>query len=148
MSHRTLALGLAVLLIASLLLVVFTSPIANAASTPRATSSGERAAIAPAATSITATLYNGYGDSLTAFYPGAVGWGSLAFLVYDPVDKVVNVTVTDPNATRDGVATPAFHFNATLNTTTHTYDSYTAGVFYKFPSNLMYGGGWKVNFSA
>ncbi|HKN06138.1 MAG TPA: hypothetical protein VJ021_00845 [Thermoplasmata archaeon] len=66
----------------------------------------------------------------------------------DPVDAAVNVTISDPNATRDGVPTPAFHFEATLNTTTSNFNSYRAGIGYAFPAALAYGGGWTVNFSA
>ena len=147
MSKRLLAVGLAVLLIVSML-IAFAPTLAHSASAPpSAAGSGAKEASQPAA-SVGLTLLNGYGYTETSFYPGEVGWGSLFFIVTDPLDKAVNVTITDPNATRDGVPSPAYHYQATLNTTTSTFDSYTAGVFYAFPSNLSYAGVWTVSASA
>ena len=117
----------------------------QAHSAPAASDAG--AAAHPAA-AITATTLNGFGNPTVDFFPGAVGGGTLYFVVNDPLDHAVNVTITDPNATRDRVASPAYHYEATLNTTTSTFNSYTARVFYAFPTNLSYAGGWVVNFSA
>ncbi|HTT45207.1 MAG TPA: hypothetical protein VMH38_04240 [Thermoplasmata archaeon] len=147
MSKRLLAVGLAVLLIVSML-IAFAPTLAHSASAPPSSAgSGVEEASHPAA-SVGLTLLNGYGYAETNYYPGDVGWGSLYFIVTDPLDKAVNVTITDPNATRDGVATPAYHYMATLNTTTSTYNSYTTGVHYAFPSNLPYAGVWTVNATA
>ena len=92
-------------------------------------------------------LYNGYDGGTTTYYLGEVGYNTLNFAVTDFLDHDVNVTITDPNASRDSVATPAFTYEAHLNTTTSSFDSYMAGVHYTFPT-LPYGGVWVVNFSA
>jgi len=146
MSRGFLAVGLAVLLIVSMLFVLF--PV-QAHSTPARVSvaAGTQETPHPAA-AVTATIYNGYGNPTLNFYPGEVGWGTLYFTVTDPLDHAVNVTITDPNATRDGVFSPAYHYQATLNTTTSTFNSFTTGVHYSFPANLTYAGSWNVNFSA
>ena len=73
----------------------------------------------------------------------------LFFWVYDPTaDTQLNFTISDPNASRDGVSSPAFTVTVPLNTTTHEYYSYLAGVSYTFPSSLVFGGTWVVNASA
>jgi hypothetical protein len=92
-------------------------------------------------------IFNAYGVTTDTFYLGEIGDGTLGFYVDDALDHSVNVTITDPNATRDNVPNPAFSYQATMNTTTHSFDSLTADVSYTFPS-LAYGGVWVVNFSA
>ena len=143
MFPRTLALGLAVLLTVSALVVVAplgshgsdrTAPLVAASSSPSA-------AIVP-------TIYNAYGTPTHTFDIGRYAYDTLTFSVFDPLDHDVNVTITDPNATRDGVASPAFSYEAALNATTYSFDSAVAGVSYTFPTALHYGGGWVVNFSA
>ena len=149
MSHRILAVGLTVLLaallIASMLFVLAPSPTHGVARAETVT--GPKGAAEPAA-AIVATIVNGFGVPTDRFYLGAVGYGSLGFVITDPLDRAVNVTITDPNAARDGVGVPAYSYQATLNATTHSFDSYTAGVFYTFPAKIPYGGHWTVNFSA
>ena len=149
MSHRSLAVGLVVLLIASTL-IAFAPALAHSAPPARtAASPGLHVSSQPAA-AIVPTVINGLGYDTTYFYPGYPGWGTFYFAVTDPLDRAVNVTITDPNATRDGVSSPAFHYVATLNATTHSFTSYPSGPSgssYKFPS-VVYGGHWKVNFSA
>ena len=149
MSHRILAVGstvlLAALLIASMLFVLAPGPTHGAARAE--TVAGPKGAAEPAA-AIIATIVNGYDVPTDYFYLGAVGYGSLYFVITDPLDHVVNVTITDPNAARDGVGTPAYSYRATLNATTHSFSSYVAGVSYTFPTTVPYGGHWTVNFSA
>lgn len=146
MSRRLLAVVLTALLTASFLFA-FAPAQGHSPPTVPASASGVTTGARPAA-SISFSILNGYGFTTTDFYPGEVGWGSLYFTVHDPLDSAVNVTISDPNATRDGVASPAFHYEATLNSTTSTFDSYTAHVGYNFPAALPYGGQWTVNFSA
>lgn len=145
MSPRALALVLAVLMIVSMLFVLVP---AQAHSAPPASAASEARTASHPSAAVTATILNGNDGPTTTFYPGAVAYGSLYFSVTDAVDRSVNVTIKDPNATRDGVASPAYHVEVTLNTTTHTYNSYGAGVFYAFPASLPYAGHWSVNFSA
>lgn len=141
-----LAVVLIALLAASMLFAL--APVqAHGASTPTAASSQASTEVQPAA-SIVFTLLNGYGLLTSDFYPGEVGWGSLYFTVSDPLDRAVNVTISDPHAARDGVSVPAFHYQATLNATTHAYDSLAANQGYSFPASIPYGGQWTVNFSA
>lgn len=146
MSRRLLVVVFTASLVASVFFA-FTPVQAHAVSLSGTSPTAVTTAVAPAA-SITYTLLNGYGYSTSDFYPGEVGWGSFYFIVTDPLDRSVNITITDPNAARDGVSTPAFHYEATLNSTTSTFDSYTAHVGYNFPAGLAYGGSWAVNFSA
>ncbi len=146
MSHRLLAVALTAVLIVSAAAVLLS------AASPAAPSAAPVGASAPAASTPAAgpyyELYNGYGEaSDNQYYPGEVGWGTLTFYVYDADDHDVNVTITDPNATRDGVGSPAFSYEAVLNTTTHSFNSASVGVQYTFP-DLPYGGTWVVNFSA
>ncbi len=107
------------------------------------------AVVHPSVTTLSYVVLNGYRLHAATFYPGAVGSGTLYFIVADSTttDKQVNITLTDPNATRDGIPTPAFHYVATLNSTTHSFDSYTADVGYSFPASIPYSGGWTLNFS-
>ncbi len=144
MSPKGLVAALTILLAVSTVLAL--AP-AHSVSAPVAATTGLAEANQPAA-GPAFRLFNGYDIATTDFYPGEIGWGSLCFTVTDPLDQAVNVTITDPNAARDGVASPAFHYEAILNTTTFTFDSYTAGVSYTFPPTLPYGGQWNVNFSA
>jgi hypothetical protein len=147
MSRRLLAVALAVVMIAAVVVVLVP------ASTAATTSGGARpatpaAAVARPAQGPAYELFNGYGYyAANTYYLGEVGWDTLNFYVYDDVDHDVNVTITDPNATRDGVSSPAFTYEAKLNTTTDDFYSAEAGVQYTFP-NLAYGGTWVVNFSA
>ena len=149
MSHRLLAVGLTVLLTVlltvSMLFVLAPAPANGVAHAE--TVAGTKTAATPAA-AVVPTIVNGFDVPTDRFYLGAVGYGSLYFLITDPDDHSVNVTITDPNAARDGVGTPAFSYQATLNPTTHSFDSYTAGVDYMFPTTIPYGGHWSVNFSA
>jgi len=146
MSRRILAGVLVAVLVASMLLA-FAPALTQSGTAAPTTSPKASLAVQPAA-SITFNILNGYGYGGTNFYPGEPGWGTLCFFVTDPLDSAVNVTLSDPNAARDGVPSPAFHYVAKLNTTTSSFNSYHAGVGYAFPATLPYGGIWTVNFSA
>ena len=146
MSRRILAVVLTALLVASTILAL--SPALAQRTSGSAVKAPETEHASVPAASITYRILNGYDYSTTNFYPGEPGWGSLYFSVNDPVDSAVNVTLSDPNATRDGVPVPAFHYMATLNSTTSSFNSYQKGIGYAFPAALPYGGGWTVNFSA
>jgi hypothetical protein len=145
MSRRIWALLLTGLMIASA--VVALTPALHS-DAPTASTAVEKAA-APAVPGAgpAYAIYNGYGDETYTFQLGVPGADTLGFYVEDPLDLRVNVTITDPNASRDDVPNPAFSYTATLNTTYHDFDSITAHVTYTFPS-LPYGGVWVVNFSA
>jgi hypothetical protein len=147
MPSRSLVIAVTALLAVTALFVLL--PAANPAGSPApaAVPVGAAATSQPSA-SITYSILNGYGFTSNEFAPGEPGYGSLYFSVTDPLDRAVNVTITDPNAARDGVSSPAFQYEATLNATTFTFNSYMAGVGYTFPANLPYGGHWTVNFSA
>jgi hypothetical protein len=147
MSRRLLAVVLVLVMIAAVVVVLVP------AATPGATAGSARPA-APASALVRPAagpeyeLLNGFGEYADNTYSlGEVGDDTLNFYVFDALDHDVNVTITDPNATRDGVATPAFTYEAVLNTTTDDFNSATVGVQYTFP-NLAYGGTWVVNFSA
>jgi hypothetical protein len=144
MSRRTLAAVLTALLAVSTLFALAPA----AAHSPSGAAPTEISTGVQPAAAISYTLLNGYDFAVTSYYPGETGWGSLYFSVTDTLDRAVNVTIVDPNAARDGVPSPAFHYLATLNTTTSTFDSYTAHVGYTFPASLPYGGHWTVNLSA
>ena len=146
MSRRILVAVLTALLLVSTLLAI--APTSGHGGSALAVSTPGVSASAHPAAAITYNILNGYDYSATNFYPGETGWGSLFFTVTDPVDSAVNVTISDPNAARDGVPTPAFHYEAKLNSTTSSFNSYRAGIGYSFPASLPYGGIWSVNFSA
>ncbi len=148
MSRRLIAVVLAAVLIASLSAALLGAiPVGRGASAPSDATPGAAANVQPS-TDIYPTLYNGVGNpSDSHYYPGVPGYGTLEFYIYDTVDHTVNVTVVDPNATRDHVASPAFSYTATINATTYSFYSGAFGVSYAFP-DLGYGGTWLVNFSA
>ncbi|MGP8076437.1 MAG: hypothetical protein ACLP8Y_06885 [Thermoplasmata archaeon] len=145
MFRGVLAVTLTVLFVVSALFVLAPEQ-AHTASSAATMSPQTTEIVHPAA--MTVTILNGYDYQATDFYPGEPGWGTLYFSVTDTFDSAVNVTIIDPNATRDGVPSPAFHYDAILNSTTSTFNSYKSGVGYAFPATLPYGGGWTVNFSA
>jgi len=134
MSRPILAVVLTAVLVASMLLA-FAPALTQSGSTAWAAALKGTVAVQPAA-SITYNILNGYGYGGTDFYPGEPGWGTLCFFVTDPLDSAVNVTLSDPNAARDGVPSPAFHYMAKLNITTSSFNSYQAGVGYAFPTAL------------
>jgi hypothetical protein len=157
MSTRTWSIVLSALLIFSATLAVVPSVAAHSGgSAPAAVETPASAPLATPAEPLAPTpgavigtaLYNALGYYTDDFYIGETGWGTLTFAVYDAVDAAVNVTITDPNAARDGVSIPAFHYEAILNATTHEFYAYEVNVGYTFPSTVPYGGQWLINFSA
>lgn len=145
MSRRIWALLLTALMIASA--AVALAPAAHAGASGGSPAVTKTPSSTVAAPNPCCTIYNGYRDTTDIFSLGATALDTLGFSVTDALDLRVNVTITDPNASRDDVTNPAFSYEATLNTTTHFFDSFTAHVSYTFP-NLPYGGVWVVNFSA
>jgi len=76
------------------------------------------------------------------------GTNFLYFAVYDPSgDTSVKFTITDPNATRDGLVNPVFSATVPINNTTFAYYSAQTGVSFTFPADLKIGGGWNVTAS-
>jgi hypothetical protein len=145
MSPRSFA---AVLVAVLMVATVFS--VALGASLPaRSPSPAVAAALPRPASTFTFELFDGYGNPASTFYPGAYETGTLYYEVYDSTttDKDVNVTLTDPNATRDGVANPAYHYEAPLNSATHGFNSYLANESYVFPGSIPYDGEWTLNFS-
>jgi hypothetical protein len=146
MSRRFLAVALALVMIAAVVVVL--APAAGLSPTSHASGAASPTVAAQPNLGISYELYDGLGEyAYNTYYIGIATADTLTFYVHDPLDQDVNVTITDPNATRDGVASPAFTYEAKLNTTTDAFTSYKVGVQYTFPT-LAYGGTWVVNFSA
>jgi hypothetical protein len=155
MSRRVLILAVVVLLIASSMMVL--APAQARGATPAVPHS---AAPHPAVTTIELITGNGqcpYDYCNESFYSTGSGdsyyYGPGTNLLYFGVrdtagDTSVNFTLTDPNASRDGVSSPAFSAHVVLNNTTGEYLSYQSGLSYTFPANLKIGGGWNVSVSA
>ncbi len=146
MSRRLWALALAVLMIASAVVAVPAVTHAGAASAaPTTESSGARVA----AGTIGIGIFNGYGYSSTTYTSGTSPAATMFFEILDASgDLSVNVTINDPNATRDGVGAPAFHLEVPINTTTSLYKSWLTGVRYNLPAALVYGGIWNLTAEA
>ncbi|MCI4365489.1 MAG: hypothetical protein L3K10_05450 [Thermoplasmata archaeon] len=146
MSRRALIVAVVVLLIASSMIVLGPAEVRGApAAAPRA---------APAHPSVSVIqMYTSNGENtfsnITYFTTGTwygPGTNILYFSVYDPTaDTSVTFTITDPNATRDGVTSPAYTATVAPNTTTHYYYSWQTGRAYTFPATLKIGGGWNVS---
>jgi hypothetical protein len=147
MSRRSLALALAALMIVAAVVILVpaapTAPHASERTSVAFTPTQSHNAVGP----IYYYLYNGYGDYVyNTFYPGEIGWGTLNFYIDDAVDHEVNVTLTDPNASRDGVPSPAWKVTVHVNDSLGYYYSGAAGISYTFPT-LKYGGTWVINFT-
>ena len=100
MHRRTIAVALAVLLIASTVVVLVQQDPHLAAGSP-ALHTGLTPT--PSVTTLSAEIYDGNGVTTTTFEPGYDGYTTLCFRVSDSdtSQTEVNVTITDPNATRD-----------------------------------------------
>lgn len=128
-----------VLSVAVLLALVLSGVVAIAA--PVQAAPAVRAAPHPLATdSITAT--NQFGTTRTSFTVG-YSFGVVYFSAHDPSDASATITITDTNATRDHVASPAFSYVASFSATGSNY-SWQNGVAYLLPLNLTYGGNWTL----
>jgi hypothetical protein len=146
MSRRFLAVALALVMIAAVVVVL--APASGLGTQSHSVGDASPATASRPSVGPEYDLLNGYGNyAYNTYYIGEVGDDALNFYIYDAVDHDVNVTLTDPNASRDGVASPAFTYEAPINATTHNFYSYKVGVQYTFPK-LAYGGTWVVNFSA
>lgn len=148
MSRRALILAVVVLLIASSMIVLGPS---SARGAPASAVRGPALAH-PAVTTV--QMYTSSGESpynnITYYTTGinyAYGSNVLYFAIYDPSDSSVKFAITDPNATRDGLANPVFSATVPINTTTHAYYSTGTGLSYTFPATLKIGGGWNVSAS-
>jgi hypothetical protein len=151
MSSRALIIAIAVLLVASSI-VVFGSSEARASPMTTVQKVG---AVHPSVSTLELRTSSGacpysycnetrYATGTTSGF----GYGSntLFFAVRDPTtDGFVNFTLSDNNASRDGVAQPAFHVEVPINNTTFEYFSYQHGISYTFPSTLKIGGTWTVS---
>ncbi|HYK92896.1 MAG TPA: hypothetical protein VEY07_02500 [Thermoplasmata archaeon] len=93
--------------------------------------------------SIAAT--NQFGNVRSNFYTGYSS-GVVYFTAYDPSDASATVTITDTNATRDHIASPAFTYVASFSGGPYNF-SWQNGVDYVIPLNLSYGGNWTISIS-
>lgn len=142
MSRRMWSLVLVAALLVSSLFVI-AAPLSTTAASPTGTgSSGLR----PAAGFVVVYPYSGYGYT-TSFFPGSSPSGTLYFAVHDTSGATsATVTLTDPNATRDSVGSPAFHATVPIGPSGWYY-SWLSGGHYTFP-NLPVGGIWNLTASA
>jgi hypothetical protein len=109
---------------------------------------GQRpASTAPAVSTLTVMTTNQFGGSQAVFETGLSN-GQVNWAVVDTVttDKTATVTITDKNASRDGLPTPAF--TTTANLTGGANYSYVYGFHYLLPVNLTYGGAWEISATA
>lgn len=138
MSRRLAVIAVAVLLTVSTLLASHAA-ISAAPSAP-----APAVAVSPAVSDVAVRATNDVGDTISEFAPGETIY--FAVTDSDTADISVNVTITDLNATRDGVSGP-YTYKAVLNTTStpHYFDSWTQSVGYTIPANLPYDGNWTVN---
>jgi hypothetical protein len=67
------------------------------------------------------------------------------FYALDYKDSVATVTITDQNATRDGIANPAASFQAHISNITNSNSSYLWSIFYQIPLTLAHGGMWNIS---
>jgi hypothetical protein len=163
MSRRAVAVGLVLVLIVSVL-------VGFVAYSPRGTeSSSTRDATAPVATAATPAVPIIYVHSWNAartltdqFYTGTYsgpytapplashpGVNTILFTVFDNAgDKTVNLTLNDPNATRDGLTNPVLTASVAINQTTDLSLFGQNGVSYTFPGSIVFGGQWNVTVSA
>src|SRR5580658_10338934 len=153
MSRRALILAVVVLLIASSMAVLGSAP-ARASPTP-----GVVPVSSPHPSFSTIELRTGNGEcgycnysffSTGVWFDGDAEYGvnTLYFSVYDPTaDSKITFTITDPNATRDGVGNPAYQVTVPINNSTGIYQSYQNSVSFTFPADLKIGGGWNVSVS-
>ncbi|MGA8543098.1 MAG: hypothetical protein WB947_06140 [Thermoplasmata archaeon] len=162
MSRVVVATALVTLLIVSVLIGSFAGTTSGAprASTPQA--SPFTTAATPDVPALTVTTSNLAGTTTPAFYSGPYydpggsppyfptpGVNSIQFKVHDTdADATVNLTLNDPNATRDGLSNPVFSASVAIDSITHGSTPAQNGLVYTFPSAIVYGGGWNVTVSA
>jgi len=151
MSSRPLILAIAVLLVASSIVVLGSSGARAAPAGPAVSTAGTHPAVS------TLQMYTSSGQcpycNETRYTTGTensgLGSNTLYFALRDPTaDLWINFTLSDYNATRDGIGQPAFHAEVPNNNTTFEYFSTQHGLSYTFPATLKIGGTWKVSASA
>jgi len=163
MSRLAPAVALVLLLVVS---VVLGSVAASheAGSTPAVLlPTSFHAASTPAAGTIVVHTYDGMGHETADFCTGScvepfgpppdyetrAGGNTVLFTVIDlTADRTVNLTLNDPNATRDRLTNPVLTASLSINQTSHESSYATNQVSYTFPDSIVYGGGWNVTVSA
>jgi len=85
---------------------------------------------------------NMYGGHVNVVYTG-LSSGAVYFAAYDSVDTVATIQINDLNASRDGLTNPVFSYTANFSASPSN-QSYTYGVFYEVPIDLLYGGLWNM----
>ncbi|MFZ1023096.1 MAG: hypothetical protein WAN87_03060, partial [Thermoplasmata archaeon] len=101
----------------------------------------------PAAT-ITIQTLDADGIPQTHFYSETGFEGSVYFQVEDSSpDTSATITITDQNATRDTVASPAIAWTVTLPAG-GMYDSVNYAQYYQIPVTVPYGGDWNISVTA
>ncbi len=161
MSRQLLAIGLVVVLIASILVGLGTAVPgpAPAAGASLAVAASPAGTIAPAATAVEIEPFNGHGTPTTLFCTGSCATflggadplsATILFSVRDTAgDRSVNVTINDQNATRDGLTNPVYSAELGINSTTDENLTQTDNFLsYTFPGSLAIGGTWNITVSA
>ncbi len=161
MSRRLLAYALAAVMIVSVLagLGAASAPRSAPSSPLEASTVTTSAPSNPSASDIEIATYNGLGDATTTFCTGSCftsefgsspGEATIYFSVEDLADDhSVNVTINDPNSTRDGLVNPVLSVNLGIDPTTHENLTPTDNHFsYTFPAAIAIGGLWNITASA
>jgi hypothetical protein len=140
MSGRLLVVSVTALL----MVVAFAAVVAAAAPTAPARAL-DAAAVVPSLGTITVTPVDQNDNPTFTYLPGQTE-GRVYFAIDDPGDDAqVTVNITDTNASRDGVSSPAATW--VVNVSGGTYDSTQTGLAYTLPTTLVYGGNWTLNVS-
>ncbi len=150
-----MARSIAVLVAAVLVFaaIVFLFPTSPTAASPHATAGATAPAAAPAAAPVAGphpagTIFvvtiNQYGYESDYF---ETGLGTVVYFYVDESsgDTNATVTITDQNATRDGLTNPVATY--TVNVSSGANNSYDSGVGYTLPVSLTYGGYWNITAS-
>jgi hypothetical protein len=116
----------------------------GASAAPTVVPATSRLAVHPSATDSIMTT-DRYGYITTSFDTG-LSTGDVYFYATDPSDTTAQVTITDPNATRDGVPAPAASWTVTFHTST-VNSSYSWNAYYQIPLTLAVGGWWNISIS-
>jgi len=139
-----MARPLVLLVVAGLVLAVMVALVPGAAPVGNAHASPVAAAVHPAGTLVVSPL-NQYGYYESTFYTG-LGVEVYFYVAESSGDHFANVSIIDPNATRDGLTNPVATFE--VNVSSGSYNSQTEGVGYVLPTSLVYGGWWEINATA
>ncbi|HEV2519277.1 MAG TPA: hypothetical protein VGX00_01475 [Thermoplasmata archaeon] len=99
----------------------------------------------PAVTQVTIATTNDFGGVRNSFVVG-LGSGNVYFAATDTsADTTATVQINDHNASRDAVSSPAKSW--TVHLQGNANNSYTWGIYYQLPLNLVYGGQWNITIS-